>query len=171
MSNHLARITLSAETEISHSRKVKIAANFHLWEFLPEETFIELSTPVSISLIDSRIIGISQFVRDRFGKPTTINDWKSGGKYNYSGYRPYDLMHDPRNTRIRFAKNSQHKFGRAVDLKVRGISSEEVQQDIRDNYKELYQPLGLTRMELATVGWTHVDVAYTDLDDLVVFSP
>ncbi len=50
------------------------------------------------------------------------------------------------------AKYSQHRFGRAVDFDVKGISAETVRNDIRKGYFS-----EITCIE-ADVNWVHIDV-------------
>ena len=78
----------------------------------------------AIILIDERIIQLAQFVRERFNKPVTINNWYYGGEYKYRGVRPHNCKVG--------AKYSQHKSGRAFDFTVEGISIKELHQDIVD---------------------------------------
>lgn len=137
---------------------MKISNNFYLQEFVSEQVYSDMGYK-SIILLDKKIINIAQFFRDRYGKPITINDWHSGGSYYNSGYRAPNILIG--------AKYSQHKFGRAVDLKwLDGtISIEEVREDIKE-YSELFLHIGVTRIEEDTQSWLHADCANTQLDTI-----
>ena len=136
---------------------MKVSKNFTLDEFLPPAIY-EMS-PNGILFLDPRIIGIAQFIRDRFGKPVTINDYLDGGHYQDSGFR------DPL-TSIG-AIFSQHKFGRAADLKIDEMDPEEIRDDILENYA-LYNKVGLTTIEAATPTWLHIDCRWTNLETLLI---
>ena len=83
------------------------APNFVIQEFVPKEIY-DIHFDNSIRLIDERIIILAQLFRTRYGA-ITINNWHNGGQYHESGLR---LFSTPTG-----AKYSQHKYGRAVDLK------------------------------------------------------
>lgn len=139
---------------------MKLSKNFWLQEFLPPEIF-EMS-PAGILFLDPRIIAIAQAVRDRYGKPVTINNWMDGGNYINSGYR------DPL-CKVG-ALFSQHKFGRAADLKIEDMVEEEVRQDIIKNWDHFRQ-FGLTTIESDTLTWVHCDCRWTNQDKLFIVKP
>lgn len=141
---------------------IKLTNNFWLWEFFDQKTYEENSEFVLEGILDPKIVSIAQHIRDWLEIPITINSWKAGGKYNLSGFRPKDSVIGGR--------LSQHRFGRAIDIKIDGMESIEVQRFVRRNYKQL-RKFGLTVMEDATVGWTHLDCRYTGKDYLVEVKP
>lgn len=140
----------------------KVSKDFFLQEFLPPEIF-EMSPVAGIWFLDPRIIIIAQTIRDRFGKPVTINNWADGGAYKNSGFR--DPLSDIG------AMFSQHKFGRAIDIKIEGMESEEIRKDILKNYYTVFRPLGLSTMEADTPTWVHVDCRHTNQDSLFIVKP
>jgi hypothetical protein len=79
---------------------IQLTANFKLFEFASKDGADEL--PLSMQLI-----GILQRMRDKCGKPITIN----------SGYRS-----PAHNAKIGGAKDSQHMKGTAADLTVSGMT-------------------------------------------------
>ena len=135
----------------------KVSKNFTLDEFLPPDIY-EMS-PNGILFLDPRIIQIAQFIRDRFGKPVTINNYLDGGHYVNSGFR--DPLCEVG------AMFSQHKFGRAIDAKVEDMEPEEIRQDILSNWA-LYKAIGLTTIESGTPTWLHVDCRWTNLATLLI---
>jgi len=135
---------------------MKVSKNFWLQEFLPPDLY-EMSPQSGIWMIDRRIINIAQFIRERYGKPVTINNWHSGGQYKESGFRnPFTKTG---------ALLSQHKFGRAIDAKIDGLHPEEIREDIRQNYA-LFRVVGLTTIEVDTPTWVHMDCRNTNQDSL-----
>lgn len=143
---------------------MKVSTNFELKEFIDKKTYKKWGE-ASIWFIDSRIIQVAQFIRSRHGKPVTINNWSSGGQYNYSGF-------DPPGGYRKATSLSQHRFGRAVDLKISGMSVQEAYKDIIDN-QDIYLKIGLTTVESisATPTWLHCDIRETKLDKIKVVYP
>lgn len=122
---------------------------FVLQEFINPNDFAEHKEN-SIELIDPHLIQIADFIREKVGKPVTINNWHTGGSFHESGLRES-------NTTIG-AKKSAHKDGKAIDVKVVGILGKDWYEFVKKYAKELYQ-LGARRIEdksLATT-WLHID--------------
>lgn len=140
---------------------MKVSENFWLQEFVPPDVY-QMAGKNALWFLDPKIIILAQFVRDRFGKPVTINDWMDGGDYKFSGFR------DPLCTEgVLF---SQHRFGRAIDAKVRDVDPEEVRADIKT--KEFWwMEKGLTAYEENTLTWNHLDCRNTGLATLKIIYP
>jgi len=100
--------------------------------------------------IDPRIIEYLEFMRSRFGV-VYVNNWFWGGKSDSRGFRNYD---DPDG-----GKNSQHRYGRAVDITFKNFTPDIVRDDIKVNWEELYKPLGISTIE-EDVNWIHADLRY-----------
>ena len=93
-------------------------------------------------MVDETLTVVLQCVREHFGKPVTIT----------SGYRT--AAH---NAAVGGAKSSQHLLGRAADIRVQGVSVEDVAA-----YAESLMPDwgGVGRYPVKagrTTGWVHVD--------------
>ena len=93
-------------------------------------------------LIDEGLVVLLQCIREHFGKPVTIT----------SGYRT-----PAHNAKVGGAKSSQHLLGRAADIRVEGVSVEDVAA-----YAESLMPDwgGVGRYPVKagrTTGWVHVD--------------
>ena len=93
-------------------------------------------------MVDETLTVVLQCIRERFGKPVTIT----------SGYRT--AAH---NAAVGGAKSSQHLLGRAADIRVQGVSVEDVAA-----YAESLMPDwgGIGRYPVKagrTTGWVHVD--------------
>ena len=97
-----------------------------------------------LELIDDRLLMTLDAIRGHYKRPVTVNNWHSGGEFSLRGLRPMNSTTG--------AKFSQHKFGRAADFDVAGVSAEQVRNDIR---KGLF-PL-VTCIEQDT-NWVHIDV-------------
>ena len=93
-------------------------------------------------LVDEALVLLLQCIREHFGKPVTIT----------SGYRT--AAH---NAAVGGAKSSQHLLGRAADIRVQGVSVEDVAA-----YAESLMPDwgGVGRYPVKAgraTGWVHVD--------------
>jgi hypothetical protein len=133
----------------------KITKNFSDKEVLPRE----LHGYRWEWFIDFRIVEVAQKLRDIFG-PITINN----DRFNWSGYRTVDCGVG--------AQFSQHRFGRALDLKFANTTPEEVQKYIIEHESE-FMDLGLRRMENAakTKTWLHIDCMHTGKEKIIIFNP
>lgn len=145
-------------------KRVKLTDNFYLDEFVCPEIYSARGAQ-SVQLLDMRIIMAVQFLREKIGKPITINTWWSGGQYHESGLREF-------NTRTG-AKLSQHKYGRAVDIKVSGMTPREVYEVVMSHEQHLIEHQLITTVEslAATRSWLHVDCRYTGLDKILIVNP
>lgn len=147
---------------ISLDQPLVVAPSFYLSEFLPRNVYDTFGLR-GITLIDERTLILAQFFRNWFG-PSTINNWYDGGQYNESGYRAPKTKTG--------AEYSQHKFGRAFDVKVAGKKPVDIYHEILAHEKEFMQA-GLTRMEIVdfTPTWNHLDIAYTGEEHIVLVKP
>lgn len=93
-------------------------------------------------MVDEALTVVLQCIREHFGKPVTIT----------SGYRT-----PAHNVAVGGAKSSQHLLGRAADIRVQGVSVEDVAA-----YAESLMPDwgGVGRYPVKAgraTGWVHVD--------------
>lgn len=119
---------------------IKVSDNFNLSEFLDKESSTNLE----------RIINIAQFVRTETKLPVTINNWESGGQYQFSGYRPPQCTIG--------SKTSEHRVFNAIDLKIGKMTGKEMFDWAVKNANKLYE-LGVRRIEdtSLTPTWLHLD--------------
>lgn len=143
---------------------MRVSTNFYLKEFVPKEIYSKWGD-ASLWFIDSRIIQIAQFIRERHGKPVTINGTLNGHTYQYSGF-------DPPGGYRKASSLSQHRFGRAVDLKFSGMTVQEAYKDIIDN-QDIYLKIGLTTVENigSTPSWLHIDIRKTNMNSIKIVNP
>lgn len=142
---------------------MKVSQNFTLQEFVPEIVHKQFGDK-AIQFVDPKIIQVVETLRQFIGKPVTVNNWNSGGQYQESGFRhPYTDTG---------AKLSQHKFGRAADVKVEGMTSKQVYDFVIVNKLKL-MAAGLTTVEniAATPSWVHLDVRPSLVKDLQIVNP
>ena len=109
----------------------------------------------SWEFIDERIIKILDLLREHFDKPITVNNWIFGGNLHQRGLRANkdEIVKNKSDYYI-----SQHCLGKAVDLNVKGMTAQEVYEDILKNKGKF--PL-IARIENIknTPTWVHIDVA------------
>ncbi len=136
---------------------MQVTKNFTIKELVPPDVYAARGD-ASVQLIDIRIVNVAQWLREKTGKPIVINNWSSGGQYKESGLRSFETSTG--------ARWSQHKYGRALDMKVKGMNAESVRQLIRDNWDTLKE-IGLSCIEKSTPTWVHIDCRYTNSDSLL----
>lgn len=140
-----------------------LSENFDLREFVPKSIY-DMFGERAVQFVDKRIVDVVQLLRDLTGKPIVVNNWHTGGQYSESGYRVPDTKTG--------AKYSQHKFGRAADVKVEGMTPKEVVALIIKNEK-VFMGFGLTTIENtdATPTWTHLDCRQTNKTKIQFVNP
>lgn len=119
---------------------IQYVPNYFEWhELVPSKEY----QPYWLYIIDPRLLITLDAMRIYYGVPITVNNWYWGGQYSLSGLRPMDTKTG--------AKYSMHKFGKAADIKVKGIDAETVRNDIRNGIFML-----VTCIE-KDVSWCHID--------------
>ncbi|MBF0409406.1 MAG: hypothetical protein HQM10_18850, partial [Candidatus Riflebacteria bacterium] len=100
-------------------------------------------------------------LRERYGV-CKINDWIFGGHFKASGFREDEC-------RIG-AELSQHRFGRAADLKFEGVTPEEIRKDMRKKASmnpDMTTFQLITCVEDGTDTWLHIDVRNHDYNGIL----
>jgi len=123
--------------------------HFSIQELVDPVTYKELGQRAWM-LFDENALLTIDLLRDTFG-PATINNWRWGGNFKWSGLRT-------KNCTIG-AKYSLHRFGKGFDLKFKNISASDVRRAIKRD--EVYWSQHISRIE-KKVNWLHIDLANTD---------
>ncbi len=127
----------------------KLTKYFYTKEFIDPDTYKQYGE-MSIQFIDKRIVQGADLIREHFGKPVTINNYHVGGTRVFSGLRPFDCKIG--------AKRSQHKYGRAIDFLVQGVTPQEVYAEILKNWDEKFSKVFTTLENIKfTESWCHAD--------------
>ena len=137
-----------------------LAPSFAWYELVPRDYYQMFKNKPAYfnNLFDDRVLVTLQQLRAQFG-PTTVNDWQWGGGNQYRGWRPFNCSIG--------AKNSQHKFGRAIDCSFKNFTADEVRRYILNNPHEFPHIRALE----GKVSWLHFDVRTTGQDAIKVFNP
>jgi hypothetical protein len=145
-------------------KRVQISDNFYLDEFIDPIIYGKLGQR-SLGFIDKRMIEAAEYIRNGMGSPLVINNWATGGQYRESGLRRYETRTG--------ASMSQHKFGRAIDIKVKGYTPKQVHDFILKNERYLIQSQIITTLEnhAFTPTWTHLDCRLTMLQKILIVNP
>lgn len=137
--------------------------NFDLRELVPK-VLHDTYGDKSIRFLDKDAIGFLLYSRKRFGKAHYVNNWPWGGSAHERGFRMPNAMVG--------GWLSSHKFGRAFDWNVNGMTADEVRADIMANQED-WMEAGLTTIEdgaFATT-WIHGDSRYTRMDKILIVQP
>jgi hypothetical protein len=123
---------------------------FELYEMLPESLYNEYFKERGEklwALFDERLLRTMDHLRERYG-PLVANDWKWGGGNQYRGWRPTNSLIG--------ATFSQHKYGRAGDLKPVNTTAAAIRGDILNapNHPDFQF---ITGIEM-NVSWLHISV-------------
>lgn len=111
---------------------------------------------IILNFFDPRLLITMDFVRERFNKPITINNWKVGGSFSQRGLRCNicDLVSSK--TKIGRIYMSSHNLGRACDFDVDGMNAKEVRDYLVAHADELPYPICLEN----DVNWVHLDMRF-----------
>lgn len=132
---------------------------FRINEFIPDE-ILNMKHLDPLWFIDIDMIKLAIFTRNWFDAALIINTPNLQNR----GYRtPHSTVG---------AKLSQHKFGKAFDSNVVGLSAAKMHQEIIDNQKA-FMNMGLTTLEdiSFTKTWVHQDKRYTGKDEILIVKP
>lgn len=131
---------------------MRLTEHFTLKEFVSPAIYRRWGRK-SIIFIDSRLPDATEGVRKLVGKPAIINGGYGKHAFKHSGFRSFLVKH--------FSWYSQHRFGRAIDIKFKYIMTKDAYKIIMDNQK-LVRELGFTTIEdiRDTPSWIHLDMRY-----------
>ena len=136
---------------------------FKTYELVDPVTFASFGEN-SLWFMDSRILWTGDALREYFNAPCIVNNYMTAktGEYIYkdSGLR-YEINPG--------AARSQHLYGRALDIKISGISSDDARKEILSKQGSEPAFRFITAVELG-VSWLHVDCRNTNKSDIFTFS-
>lgn len=133
---------------------------FDIREFVPPHIYSRYGRR-SYQFMDVRVLNLITEIRIFFGKPIIVNTWHRGGDLSKRGFRlPSEKVG---------SIYSQHKFGRAIDFTVAGMTPDEVRAVILAN-EDLFMSWGLTTIERGEDAptWVHIDIRYTGMSKIWV---
>jgi len=141
---------------------MKVSKNFDLKEYTHPEIYKRFGDQSKL-YINPQLFVLVQAIRDRWGKPITINNWHNGGRFINSGLRDYKNPLGKLN-------RSRHYYGLCADLKTDDIK---VLQNHLSTNAQYYYDLGLRVIEdfKFTKTWLHVSVENTGLDKVRYIKP
>lgn len=145
-----------------YRRHIDLGPHFTIQELVPEREYQDLGMNCRW-LLDPVAVHVLKLMRQVYG-PLTVNDWSFGGDFQYSGYRPPDCSVG--------AHYSQHKFGRAFDVKSEQYTPDQIREGIMAN-QELWLDAGLTTLESGKIAtsWVHFDTRPTNMDEIMIVKP
>lgn len=150
-------------------------SHFLIQEFVPKRVY-EFFGNNSIWCLDPMIIKLAEFTRLYFNKSMTINNWNTGGKFQYRCFRPdvyyYEKQTDGSYKDVKKGKYSQHRYGRAIDYNISGVTPDDIRSEILKN-QDMWLDAGLTTIEDGAYAptWMHGDIRYTGMDKILIVKP
>lgn len=119
---------------------------FKAYELVDRKTYEALGED-SLRIFPASSLEMLDNLREFFGVPVLLNDWYTGGRFQWRGFRTINCKEG--------ASKSQHRFAKAFDCDVRNHTAEEARQKILANQEN---PLlaQINRIE-ANVNWLHID--------------
>lgn len=123
--------------------------NFSAYELVDRETYEQMGEG-ALALFSPSALKALDDLRDYFGVPVTVNNWRSGGPFQWRGFRTREKA-----TALG-SPNSMHAHGKAFDCDIKGITASNARVRILDDQDN---PLlrRITRLE-AGVNWVHFDL-------------
>ena len=147
-------------TELLH--KIKEKGYFGASELVDSTVYSKYGEN-SFKFIDTDLLHCLVVVREGLGKPMTINNWKSGGKFSQRGLRTNISNIVKRKSDAGRLYLSAHLFGKAVDFDVKGMIAEEVRMWIKDNANLFPCKIRLEHnMKGKPINWVHLDTIDED---------
>lgn len=159
--------------------------HFKPYELVPPSVYQQRGSK-SIQLLDNELLIAIDFIREELGLPITINDWYYGGQYSQRALRTFEYYHglvldNVASTGVEMSASaiklvalndmnnsfSQHRFGAALDFKVKNMESGAVRAWLIENRN--HPKLRCIRFIEDGVSWVHIDVRPTENDMLIVW--
>ena len=123
-----------------------VPRHFKVYELVDKATFdrfglqaLMFLNPLALQALDG--------IRDFFDAPVTVNNYHSGGSFQFRGLRPRSCSVG--------AEYSQHRLGNAFDCDIAGVSADQARKIIMDHRNDP-RFLFINCIE-ADVNWLHFD--------------
>lgn len=118
------------------------------------------------NFFDERMLEDLDLLRELWGKPLIINNWKGGGQYKESGLRcNVDSIVKAKTTPYL----SAHTLGRGFDIKPQNLKDvPALHECVIDNYKK-FKVLSRIENLKATPTWVHVDSLTARGKEITIF--
>lgn len=118
------------------------------------------------NFFDERMLEDLDLLRELWGKPLIINNWKNGGQYKESGLRcNVDSIVKAKTTPYL----SAHTLGRGFDIKPQNLKDVPLLHEcVIDNYKKFKVLSRIENLE-ATPTWVHVDSLIPRGKEITIF--
>jgi hypothetical protein len=141
---------------------LKRPKKFATHELVDKATFERLGERAIQSFRPELIAILDELSEGFAGKAITVNNWKSGGSFQWRGLRTRDCDQG--------APNGAHFVGAGVDFNVAGIHSDEVFKFIMANPSKFPH---IRRLEDPAIAksWTHADCFEHDSPGILVVKP
>lgn len=136
---------------------------FKPYELVDRKTY-ELFGDDSLMFFNFISLQMLDDLRDFLGVPLIINNWKSGGSYEFSGFRPKwcDVG----------GEYSQHRLGQAFDIKPVKMSISDAFIKIINNMADVrLQDIAAIEDVQYTPTWLHVDCRHLIEDGIRIVKP
>ena len=152
---------------------------FSIEELVPKDIY-ERRGEKAWQLFDLNALLVLEWLKQSFPRGTaTVNNWKWGGKFQQSGLRTFDfwlgresLFDDVRHAKALTAMNkslTQHKYGRAFDVKFSQYEAAYIREWIKANWHTSGFEFAITLEE--GVSWLHFDTRPRDDWKVHTFNP
>jgi hypothetical protein len=129
--------------------------HFSAKELVPPSVY-DIRGDKSIQLFDTNALKLLDWLRDRYGS-ATVNDWAWSGNYSQSGLRTVEFYGSWEKYNKSF---SQHKYGRAFDVKFKEATAQEIREDLKAVWAVVGLGFPITLED--DVSWLHVDTRWQE---------
>jgi len=137
---------------------------FKIYELVSEKVYNKYGER-AWQFFDPNLLMTLDDLRRHFKSPIIVNTWKNGGGFSQRGLRAnLDPIVASKTKRGKLYV-SEHILGRAIDFDVKGLTAEEVRQEIIKNSDKFTY---IRRME-KDVNWVHIDLKPSDFDGIYLF--
>lgn len=126
--------------------------NFAIWELVDKQTY-EARGERAWALLDTNALIVLNALREKFG-PAVVNNWKSGGPWQWRGLRYPECKE--------YSRYSQHNFGRAFDVSFKSATAQEVREYILKEWTWNDHKIHITLED--DVSWVHFDTRNAAVD-------